>query len=456
LPAHAQDSLWVLAGRQSSAIDMLQTDTQGYWYVAGNFQNYLKIGNTFIEEDKGRYFVVKYEPSTAKPIWIKQFAQPIKKMVVSANGVYIAGNFKQSLALDAVELTAYGEYSSYLAKINIATGDFDWIKTLKADKDALIGGLATDYEGNICLTGNFVGVLRIGERALRPIKFKNIYLAKFDASGNLLWVTQGTAGRDEITGISVWSITTDSKGNVILTGTLCGTGFLGTMPLTSGEEKYAGEGTAYTTDIFLAKFAPNGEAIWAKSIANQAEVQSLTTDTLGSVYLAGNFRGSESDKHQKGHAMFDDFKSLKITKKIDRQSIETCFIAKYSSLGNLIWVKGAESSGESRGTRLVWDIRRNCLYVAGFYYRDIKFGSFELATTEKEAELFIVTFAPNGTPKELYGTQSPHDKIMKDMHLTPFGDLYGVGLFKTNFNINKIELATENPNVCGFLVKLNK
>jgi len=42
LPAHAQDSLWVLAGRQSSAIDMLQTDTQGYWYVAGNFQNYLK------------------------------------------------------------------------------------------------------------------------------------------------------------------------------------------------------------------------------------------------------------------------------------------------------------------------------------------------------------------------------------------------------------------------------
>jgi hypothetical protein len=67
----------------------------------------------------------------------------------------------------------------------------------------------------------------------------------------------------------------------------------------------------------------------------------------------------------------------------------------------------------------------------------------------------VVTFAPNGAPKTLQGTQNATDKILKDLHLTPFGDLYGVGLFKGSFQINKANLTTDNPNVCGFLVKLN-
>jgi hypothetical protein len=337
----------------------------------------------------------------------------------------------------------------------LATGGFDWVKPIKAEKDALIGGLAVDYAGNIFLTGNFVGVLRVGGRDVRPIKFKNIYIAKFNANGDLLWLTQGTAGHDELTGISIWSITTDYKNNLILTGTLCGAGFLSTTPFTSGKENFAGEGQAFTTDIFLAKLNPEGEVVWARSIANQAEVQSIATDTLGSVYLAGNFRGSESKKHKTGEAMFDDFKALKLTTKIDKRSIETCFVAKYSSLGNLIWVKGAESSGESRGTQLAWNVKQNCLYVAGFYYRDLKFGSLSINTPHEDSELFVVTFAPNGAPKTLQGTQNATDKILKDLHLTPFGDLYGVGLFKGNFQINKVNLTTDNPNVCGFLVKLN-
>ncbi len=456
LPAYPQENLWVLSGNQPSALEMMQTDAQGYWYVTGNFQNYLKIDNVYIEAEKGKYFLMKYEPSTGKPVWIKQFTQPIKKMCMSPQALYIAGQFQQTLALDAVELTAYGSYSSYLAKIDLSTGSFDWIKPFKAEKDALVGGLVADEAGNVCLTGNFVGLLQIGEFALRPIKFKNIYLAKFDLAGNLLWVTQGTAGQDELTGISVWSATMDSKGNVILTGTLCGVGFLGNMPMTSGRETYAGEGMAFTTDIFLAKFTPAGEVVWAKSIANQAEVQAITTDTLGSVYLTGNFRGSESGKHKTGQAMFDDFKGLQISKKNNKQSIETCFIAKYSSLGNLIWVKGAESSGESRGSALAWDVKANCLYVTGFYYHDIQFGSLALNTTEQDYQIFIVAFAPNGAPKTLQGTQTAHDKILKAIHLTRFGDLYGVGLFKHQITINSYELKTENPNICGFLVRLNQ
>lgn len=453
--AKAQNDLWVLGGKQPSALEMLQIDAQGYWYITGNFQNYLKVGNTYLEEEKGRYFVMKYEPTTAKAIWVRQFTQPIKEMRLASQALYIAGQFKGTLTFDAVELTSYGEYSSYLAKIETVKGEYDWIRPIKADKDALIGGLTTDAEGNVLLTGNFIGVLRIGVDAIRPVKFKNIYIAKFDTEGKLLWLNQGTAGQDELTGISVWNIATDNKSNVILSGTLCGVGFLGKSPITSRKETFAGEGTAFTTDIFLAKINPQGETIWAKSIANQAEVQAITTDTLGSIYLTGNFRGSESTKHKAGEAMFDDFKPLKVTQKIDRRSIETCFVAKYSSLGNMIWAKGAESSGESRGTHLVWNVKENVLCVAGFYYRDLKFGSFALNTPHEDAELFLTVFAPNGATKSLQGTQNATAKVLKDMQLSPFGDLYGTGIFKENFQINNFQLSTDNPNVCGFLVKLN-
>jgi hypothetical protein len=453
---YAQENAWVLAGQQPSSLEILQTDAQGYWYVAGNFTNYLKVGNLYIEQEKGRYFVMKYEPSTGKPVWVHQFAYPIKKMQIAPDtALYIAGQFRGTIGFGVVELTSYGEYSSYLAKINTQSSEFEWIRPIKAEKDALVGALSVDNVGNVCLTGNYLGVLRIGERTIRPIKYKNIYIAKFNPEGILLWLTQGTAGQDELTGISVWNTTIDSKNNIILTGTLCGTGFMGATPLKSGQENFAGEGKAFTTDIFLAKISSEGETIWAKSIANQAEVQSITTDTIGNVFLAGNFRGSESKKHNTGEAMFDDFKGLKISQKIDKKAIETCFVAKYSSLGNLIWVKGAESSGESRGTKIAWNAKQNCLYIAGFYYRDFKFGSFALTTPHEDSELFVATFAPNGAPKALQGTQDATDKILKDMHLTTFGDLFGVGLFKGSFQINKITLSTENPNICGFLVKLN-
>ncbi len=451
----AQNELWVLAGKQPSAIELLQTDENGYWYITGNFQHYLKVGNVYLEEEKGRYFVMKYEPTTQKPMWVKQFTQPIKEMRLASQALYIAGQFKGKLDFEAVELTSYGEYSSYLAKIELSKGEYEWVRPLKADKDALVGGLATDSEGNTILTGNFVGILQIGTETIRPIKFKNIYLAKFNPDGKLLWLTQATAGQDELTGISVWNLVIDAKNNLILSGTLCGVGFLGKTPITSGKETFKGEGFTFTTDIFLAKINPQGETLWAKSIANQAEVQAIATDTLGSIYLTGNFRGSESTKHKTGEAMFDDFKALKVTQKIDRRSLETCFVAKYSSLGNLIWAKGAESSGESRGTHLAWNVKDNVLCVAGFYYHDLKFGSLELNTPHEDAELFVVTFAPNGAPKKLHGTQSPTTKILKDVQLTNFGDLYGTGIFKDSFQINGQRLTTENPNVCGFLVKLN-
>lgn len=451
----AQNETWALAGKQPSSIELLQIDEQGYWYVAGNFQHYLKFGSQYVEEEKGRYFVMKYEPTTAKPVWVKQFTQPIKEMRLTSQALYIAGQFKGKLDFEAVELTSYGEYSSYLAKIETTKGEYEWIRPIKADKDALVGGLATDRAGNVVLTGNFVGVLRIGTETIRPVKYKNIYIAKFDEAGALTWFTQGTAGQDDLTGISVWNIATDYKNNIILSGTLCGAGFLGKTPLVSGKETFKGEGFAFTTDIFLAKINPEGETIWAKSIANQAEVQSITTDTLGSVYLSGNFRGSESQKHKTGEAMFDDFKALKISQKINKISLETCFVAKYSSLGNLIWVKGAESSGESRGTHLAWNLTENVLCVAGFYYRDLKFGSLEAQTPHEGSELFLATFAPNGAPKTLQTTQAAQAKILKDMQLTRFGELYGVGLFKEGFQFNQRKIETENPNVCGFLIKLN-
>ena len=458
-PIFAQDNQqWILAGEDACTVEMLQIDDKGYWYVAGNFQKSLKIGNKTIQEDAGRYFVMKYEPSTKQASWIQQFEQPIRKISIGAEGLYLSGHFKHKFYIDTIQVRATGEYTSYVCQLNFQTGKPNWIQLVKASKDALMGGMCTDRQGNVFVTGGFVGFLEASNLRLRPLKFKNIYLAKYSPKGEILWLRQGTAGEDPLTGISVWDITTDYQGNAILAGTLSGRGFFDRTPINSSQEKFTGEGFTFNSDIFLAKYSPDGEVLWAKPIATQSEVQAIATDTLGSVYLTGNFRGSESSKKDKfGQAVFDQFKTVKSENKFGNQSQETFFTAKYSSLGNLIWVKCGESSGETRGTSLTWDSKHGILYVLGFFHRDFKIGNTEgIKSVSGDMDFFLTTFAPNGAIKKVQSIYSTSDKIVKGTSLNNFGELYALGLFTNDLKTPLQELKGNKDQICGFIVKLTE
>src|SRR6266567_4198636 len=104
--------------------------------------------------------------------------------------------------------------------------------------------VALDNTGNCYVTGHFGSPQAMFDTiTLTNRGARDIFVAKYDGSGNLLWVRQaGGADYDVATGIAV-----DGAGHCFVTGHIRGTATFGTTSLTS----------AGLEDIFAAKYDSN-------------------------------------------------------------------------------------------------------------------------------------------------------------------------------------------------------
>ena len=77
----------------------------------------------------------------------------------------------------------------------------------------------------------------------------DVFIVKYDASGNMLWAKGAGGGSNE----EGYSLSTDVSGNIYLSGYFTQPSNFGTIKLTS-----AGQ-----ADLFLAKYDPSGNVLWA-------------------------------------------------------------------------------------------------------------------------------------------------------------------------------------------------
>ena len=106
----------------------------------------------------------------------------------------------------------YGDV--FLAKYD-STGNQKWIKQLVGAQKEEAFSIATDSNNNVYITGitNTVIDVMSGDE-----EGGDVFLAKYDSAGNQKWKEQlGTTGWDHANGIA-----TDSGNNVYITGTTSG------------------------------------------------------------------------------------------------------------------------------------------------------------------------------------------------------------------------------------------
>lgn len=119
-------------------------------------------------------------------------------------------------------------------------------------------GIAADNAGNSYVTGPFGGTAIFGageanETTLTPAGGLDIFVAKYDPSGALVWAKRAGGG-----GIDLGSaIATDGDANSYVTGRFSGTATFGAGD--TNETILTG-----TNDIFVAKYDPSGALVWAK------------------------------------------------------------------------------------------------------------------------------------------------------------------------------------------------
>jgi hypothetical protein len=164
----------------------------------------------------------------------------------------------------------------------MCTGPLQWSKGLGGATDEEGNFVAIDPSGNILLGGYFTSPIDAGCGMMIPGGGDTPFLIKYSAAGACIWskafpISQvGTT--DQVKGV-----TTDALGNIYISGT-----FFGGVDLGGGMMVATG-----TSDVFLAKFKPNGAFVWGKRFGNASPQtgKALSVDAQGNVFLVGDFYG---------------------------------------------------------------------------------------------------------------------------------------------------------------------
>jgi hypothetical protein len=163
----------------------------------------------------------------------------------------------------------------------------------------------------------------------------------------------------------------DPSGNIVVAGSFWGTVDFGGGDLTS----------AGATDIFVAKFSPDGSHVWSKRFGNSTsqDLAYVAIDASGNVIITGSFYGSV------------DFGGGDLTS----AGSNDIFVAKFSPDGSHVWSKRFGSGGPQSGLGISTDGSGNVV-VAGRFTGTVDFGGGALSSAGGD-DVFVAKFTPDGT-----------------------------------------------------------
>ncbi|MEI8041733.1 MAG: SBBP repeat-containing protein, partial [Verrucomicrobiota bacterium] len=205
-----------------------------------------------------------------------------------------------------------------------------WTRTL-GESDYDYGyAMATDPAKNVIVTGRTHSSLA---GALSGTY--DMFVAKYDASGNRQWMAQRGTGAQE----SGEGVVTDSAGNVYVTG------------YTGGD--LDGNTSAGGWDIFLMKFDAAGNWKWTvqDGTGQDDDSHAIAMDSAGNIYITGYVRG--------------DFHGL------TRVGSSDIFISKYNQAGTRQWSVLFGSTAVDEGFGIACD-RFNNVYVTGYVQESVE------------------------------------------------------------------------------------
>jgi hypothetical protein len=196
-----------------------------------------------------------------------------------AGNVFVAGVFNGSINLGGVPLNAADMQDIFLAKFDPSLKHI-WSKSFSGIGDDVVTSLAVDGGGNVVIGGKFPGSISFGGSTLITAGNDDMFVARFDQSGNHLWSKRfGDAAAQSLNGISV-----DAMGNIYFTGENQGNIDFGC----------GATGAAINSDVFVGVLVATGACLWAKNYASEGSQvgKGIAQDGSFGAFVIGDFQGS--------------------------------------------------------------------------------------------------------------------------------------------------------------------
>ncbi|MBX3043024.1 MAG: SBBP repeat-containing protein [Candidatus Kapabacteria bacterium] len=329
--------------------------------------------------------------------------------------------FTKSLTL-AVLFVFFG----FLSSNDLSAQDLSWAKSAGGSSTDVGNEVGIDPDGNVIIAGTATNntivppVFGEGEANETTInrQGRNIYIAKYNSNGSFINLSTVYASG---TLVDVRDMHIDDSGNIYITGV-----FNNTLIFDEGELNETTLTSAGSNDIYLAKFANNGDFIWAKSAGGTGSDAGtgIAVDDNGNVYVHGGITASA------------DFDGTILT---SNGGLDI-FLAKYNSSGVLLDAKSW--GGNSNDIAFKLEIKNNSLFAVGYHLSNsIDFDSF-LLTKSTGANAYIVKFDTDLSPVwgKSFGSSSMNQARAVDFDGS--GNIYVTGLFQGNTTWGGFSLET--------------
>jgi hypothetical protein len=314
----------------------------------------------------------------------------------------------------------------FLAKYD-ANSNLIWVKAINLTNPQYfnIKSIAVDANGNVILTGYFVGTVDFdggtGTFNLTALGAQDMFLLKLNSLGNFVWAKKAGGSITGFSNADVGNdVDVDPAGNIYVVGNIYGASiFVGTNTAV----------TAGAYGAFIAKYDANGNFLWVKLLdGNGTETgYSIDLDSTGNIYTTGvhSSSGIGATDFDPGAGVFN----------ITSAGGYDVFISKLDANGNFLWAKSIGGLSNDEGHSIKIDAIGNIFVSGSFMYTDSDFdpgvGVFNMASLGAQ-DIFICKLDPSGNFlwAKQFGNTNDDMAIPNTIDTDASGNLYITGPFQ--------------------------
>ena len=293
--------------------------------------------------------------------------------------------------------------------------------------------IAKDSKGNIYVLGTFTGVAKFRNIQVTSKGKSDVFLAKYDWSGKLIWLkTIGGTAEDVAAALVV-----DSKDNIYISGIYYSDVVVGKLSCA-----FLG-----ISDSYLAKLNTNGVYLWSKKIVGPG-IESISTIALDPTETRLTLGCFLSDGAQMDWASFYSGSNDNYSGSILRYDVTDGYLKDiYSFKGGYLF------RFNIRGIK--YDLLGN-LFVTGNYISSIFLGGDKYLSSGSTSVYQLLVLKLDSLNNILwakqYGSNQKDDEAI-GMDLDQKGNLYIAGYVNDNYSMDGIDLYAVYGNI--FIAKMD-
>ncbi len=357
------------------------------------------IGNSVTIDSTGNIYITGYYVSPFTEIPLKD----------------VSGNTQ----IDSlITLPPTNSSAAFIVKYN-SNGICQWATNIDSNNPDIGLSIDCDVNNNIYVTGSYTSSIEVILKdvngntqidsliTLPPSLNSAAFIAKYNSNGICQWATN----IDGLASDRGYSVTTDSTGNIYLTGQYASASVVALKDVSGNTQIDSSISLPNTSSfaIFIIKYNSNGICQWATNIdgtGSGEQGNSVITDSIGNLYVTGSYDSNYNIilKDVSGNTQSNSLITL------PRSFNNAAFISKYNSNGICQWATYIDYDGNNQdsGYSITIDISNN-IYITGQYttnqsdliLKDVS-GNTQidsliiLPNTYDKTSVFIIKYNTNG------------------------------------------------------------